>query len=331
MGELDAAYRRLFQHKELLRDLLVCVLDPSLFDALDWDRMQPVPTSYVSDQLRQRIGDCAWLIPGKQPARLPGGTDIQASMPSRGLCILLILEQQDRTDAVMALRIVTYTGLTYQTLLRSKEVRLPLPPVLPVVLYSGRRPWRASLDLSGLIGEIPADLRPYQPQMRYLLVHERDLLKGLGQSDQNLAALLFRLGHGRDVEEWRGLLHTLIQVVRTHPGYEELSRSLTAWLRLVVQRSVNPAEALPPVKTLEELDMMIAEKPGIWARQWKREGRVEGRVEGQADLLLHQIQRRFGPAPDDVTQRIRTAQTSQLKAWSLNILDAGTLEDVFRD
>ncbi|MER1940103.1 Rpn family recombination-promoting nuclease/putative transposase [Castellaniella sp. FW104-16D08] len=66
MGEMDAAYRRLFQHKELLRDLLACVLSPRLFVVLDWDHMFPVPTNHVSDRLHQRTGDCAWLIPQKK-------------------------------------------------------------------------------------------------------------------------------------------------------------------------------------------------------------------------------------------------------------------------
>ncbi|MGB3274654.1 MAG: DUF4351 domain-containing protein [Castellaniella sp.] len=244
---------------------------------------------------------------------------------------MLILEQQDKPDDFMALRTVTYTGLTYQTLLRGQDIRLPLPPVLPVVLYSGRRRWRAVLDLDGLIGDIPDALRPYQPQMRYLLVHEQDLLKSIGRPGHNLATLLFRLGRSRDVEQWRGLLHTLIQAMRTEPGYEELNRSLTAWLYIVAQRNANPAEDLPRVKTLQELDMMIAEKPGIWARQWLREGRKEGRAEGQAELLLEQIRHRFGSVSDDVVQRIQSARVPQLKAWALNFVDATTLDDVFRD
>lgn len=318
MGKVDAAYRRLFQHKEVLRDLLTCVLDPALLNALDWDRMQPVPTNHVGDGLEQRSGDCAWLIPRKQP-------------PSQGLCILLVMEQQIKSDSLMALRVVTYTGLTYQTLLRDQTIGLPLPPVLPVVLYSGRSRWRASLGLDDLIGDIPDDLRPYQPQMRYLLVHEQDVLKQMGLSDNNLAALLFRLGRSRDVEQWRGLLQTLIDAVRTQSGHEELNRSLTAWLFIIAKRNANPMEKLPHVNTLQELNMMIAEKPGIWARQWFREGRKEGRVEGQAELLLRLIQRRFGTVDEATTQRIRTARSVDIETWSLNFVDAVTLEDVFRD
>lgn len=63
----------------------------------------------------------------------------------------------------------------------------------------------------------------------------------------------------------------------------------------------------------------------------RQEALAEGRAEGQADLLLRQIERRFGPVADPVKQRICTAQTQELSVWSLNILDAEVLEDVFRD
>jgi hypothetical protein len=144
-----------------------------------------------------------------------------------------------------------------------------------------------------------------------------------------LAALMLRLARSRDVEQWRDLLHTLMDVVRG-PGHEELNRSLTAWLQYVARGDGSAAQQLPPVNSLQELDMMVAEKPGIWAQHWRQEGQAEGRAAGQADLLLRQLQRRFGPVPEEIKQRFRAAKTEQLETWSLNILDAATLDDVFQ-
>ncbi len=59
-------------------------------------------------------------------------------------------------------------------------------------------------------------------------------------------------------------------------------------------------------------------------------GLEQGQVKGQADLLLRQVQRRFGAVDADVAQRIRAAGMEDLETWSLNILDAAALEDVFR-
>ncbi|WP_448151853.1 DUF4351 domain-containing protein [Castellaniella caeni] len=66
----------------------------------------------------------------------------------------------------------------------------------------------------------------------------------------------------------------------------------------------------------------------------ERHGMAKGLEQGlqrQANTLINQVQRRFGPLPDDVTQRIQTANASQLETWSLNFVDATELEDVFRD
>ena len=61
------------------------------------------------------------------------------------------------------------------------------------------------------------------------------------------------------------------------------------------------------------------------------EGRMEGRVEGEAQVLQRQLTRRFGPLPQETLDRIKTATAAQLETWSLNFVDASTLDDVFRD
>ncbi len=48
-----------------------------------------------------------------------------------------------------------------------------LPAILPLVLYNGKRPWLAPLDLASLFEEAPSSLRRYLPRLRYLLLDER--------------------------------------------------------------------------------------------------------------------------------------------------------------
>ncbi|WP_322994408.1 DUF4351 domain-containing protein [Castellaniella sp.] len=43
------------------------------------------------------------------------------------------------------------------------------------------------------------------------------------------------------------------------------------------------------------------------------------------------IERRFGSQPDSLHEKIHTASSPQLEAWSLNFVDAQTLDDVFGD
>jgi predicted transposase YdaD len=70
----------------------------------------------------------------------------------------------------------------------------------------------------------------------------------------------------------------------------------------------------------------------------RAEGRVEGRVEGRAEgevkgaarTLVRLLTRRFTTVPDEVRARIEAASLEQLDIWSDRVLDAATLDDVFR-
>ena len=60
-----------------------------------------------------------------------------------------------------------------------------------------------------------------------------------------------------------------------------------------------------------------------------RQGRAEGRVEGQVEMLLSQIEKRFGRIPPAVGQRIAALKPPQLKRAGLRLLDAQRIEDLF--
>ena len=105
---------------------------------LDLDSLTPLPASYVSHDLRQRHGDLVWRV---------------RFQDHRWLYVVLLLEFQSAVDRSMAVRMLTYTGLLYQKLIAEDELRKHggLPPVLPVVIYNGRRPWTAPADVAELI------------------------------------------------------------------------------------------------------------------------------------------------------------------------------------
>ncbi len=58
-------------------------------------------------------------------------------------------------------------------------------------------------------------------------------------------------------------------------------------------------------------------------------GIEKGIEKGQATLLQGQLIRKFGPLSPATQQRLDNAKPGQLEVWSLNILDADTLDYVF--
>ena len=58
-------------------------------------------------------------------------------------------------------------------------------------------------------------------------------------------------------------------------------------------------------------------------------GRSEGRSEGMSALLLSLVRERFGPVPEVIAQKVRSATPSDLEAWAMSFVHARSLDDVF--
>ncbi len=291
--EHDNSYKLLFAHADLVADLLRGFVHEPWVAELDFDTLERFSSSHVSDSLQDRHDDLIWRVRWR-------GRD--------WLYIYLLLEFQATSDPYMAVRLLAYLMLLYQELLRSKQ--LPpsgrLPPVLPLVLYNGRRPWTAAQNLADLIEPAPGGLEQYCPQLHYLLLEEARYTETELAPLQNLAAALFRLENSPGPQEFGQAVDALSAWLKL-PEQDSLARAFLVWINRVFLPSRLPGTDIPSVHTLAEVKAMLAEDTLDWTRQWKQQGREEGRQEGlqqglqqeladERALLLRLVGKRFGAA-----------------------------------
>ena len=267
----------------MVGDLLRAVGDPDWLGDVDLDTLQRLPAEHVGDRGQQRRGDAAWRV------RFRNGW----------LYLLVLLEFQSSSDALMALRNLEYTALLYRELGRRGELGKPgrWPPVLPVVLYNGDAPWTAALQMRDLVAPVPAALSPFQPSQRSLLLDERRIaVDDLPLGNLMRAVVGFEQSRtpadvARVAEVLRGWLHS--------PRDTDLGRAFAAWMGQMVAR-INPDEAgAEPGETLEEATMTLVERIAQWPEQWRLEGVAQGHREGvarQRALLGRVAAGRFGEA-----------------------------------
>ena len=74
---------------------------------------------------------------------------------------------------------------------------------------------------------------------------------------------------------------------------------------------------------------MLLERIDQWESQIREEGRQEGRQQARAELLLQQLDFKFGTLSPEIEEQVRAADSSRLLEWSTRILRAEHLEDVF--
>ncbi len=149
-------------------------------------------------------------------------------------------------DRFMAVRILSYTGLLYQDLIRSQSLyQERLPPVLPIVLYNGDSRWTAAVDLSELIHPAPRELQVYQPRQRYLLLDEGAYHESALSGAHNLVAAVFRLENSRRAEDVLAVVTALLDWLQA-PQQAGLRRAFTVWIQRVILADHNaiPRDAL---------------------------------------------------------------------------------------
>ena len=322
MAEHDSGYKLLFSHAQMVEDLLKGFVKEEWVEKLDYSTLEKVNGSYVSDDLRQRADDIVW--------RVRWGDD--------WLYVYLLIEFQSTVDPWMAVRIMTYLGLLYQDLIKGKQLTTggKLPPVLPVVLYNGNHKWTAAPDIGQLVVDVPGGLSRYRPQLQYLLLAERDYSDvELGEL-KNLVAALFRLENSHDPESLLEVVTTLLVWLGSE-SQESLRRAFTVWFGRVLFPIHFNIENQPAVESLYEVKTMLAERVEEWKKNYREEGLQEGRQKGLQEglqkgalqLLIRQLEKKFGILPADVVAQLDCADEKQIIFWSERILTADSLSDIF--
>lgn len=113
------------------------------------------------------------------------------------------------------------------------------------------------------------------------------------------------------------------------PPDEEIRRSVKTWLIRVLLPARVPGLQVPEVDDLKEVETMLADRVLEWTREWKEEGRQEGLLEGSRELLLSQMEERFGSVPEEARRQVEALQDlDELKKLARRIVSASTLDDL---
>ncbi|HYO14586.1 MAG TPA: Rpn family recombination-promoting nuclease/putative transposase [Thermoanaerobaculia bacterium] len=288
----DSGYRLLFSHSQMVEDLLRGLVWPGgMPEDLDPVWLERGSEVRVSAWLDRREQDMVWRV-----GRRRGEPDFY-----------LLLEFQSEVDPQMEVRMAVYRGLLHQDLVRSREISRwdGSPLFVPVVLYNGAERWLWGAEIPGSGNS-------------YLLIDVlRDPLPG---DPDNLVSLLFELERSRSPEALGRPIRRLATLLAGADG-ADLRRAFCVFLRESLLPGRFPEARIPELLELEEVRPMLRQTVLEWTREWERQGR--------RDLLVRQLERRFGPLGGRDRERVDGADSERLLDWAERILTARSLDEVF--
>ena len=223
---------------------------------------------------------------------------------------------QSTVDWRMPLRIMHETALVYQELSKDPEVRKrgKLPPVLPIVVYSGTRPWTAPTSVAEMLADEAQAFLPYALGQKYVLVEEAAEAKALTALDTVRDAALW-LRYAQSHEKYREAAAKLKELL---PENSPLREAAVQWVRSRMIAKGAKEEQVERVKVLDDLESPVIET--IWDRDFREEGREEGREQERRAMLVRLARRKFGAETAEdlaallkrVTDRERTEPVADL-------------------
>ncbi|MDN5842902.1 MAG: DUF4351 domain-containing protein [Alcaligenaceae bacterium] len=160
-----------------------------------------------------------------------------------------------------------------------------------------------------------------------------DQLEAIGRTNPFavivMAQLMAQETHGKGMQR----LASKTQVASLLYKYQYPEAHIQALMRLIDWMMKLPAK-LEPIFA-QALSKIDRENKMAFVPSYERlaieKGVQKGKLEGESDLLLRLLARKFGGVPKVAKERIHAASSAQLETWSLNILDAETLDEVFMD
>lgn len=170
--------------------------------------------------------------------------------------------------------------------------------------------------MADLIQPVPGGLTAYRPRLRYLLLDVARV--AIPETGQNVAAALFRMEQSTGPDDMGQILTDLRTWLRPEQG--DLQRAFVTVLEKRILPARMPGMEIPQIGDLEEAQLMLTERVNDWTLNWKREGFEEGRreeIEESRSILLSELEKRFGPLPEDVRHQVQTINSSRELAMLL--------------
>lgn len=318
----DAYFKRVFGQPRHARGMLRAVLPRALVRAIDWRTFGRCSAELVTRTFGQSYPDLLF----------------QAAGPA-GQLVFFDYEHQSRPHPFMPHRLRGYAHeLTQAWLAGQPRTVRHLPLVVPVVLYHGKRRWRAPRTLEACTH--PALSRP--DGRRWPTMYLDDLWRvddGLlvGRDATPLARFaLLCLKHARHTRD-------LASVLRQHDGLTRAVLS-TPEGRGDIAAALDYIGFVRPhawAGDLEALGGLLGEEAEDMARtiaqaliekgieQGIEQGIETGQLRGRRDLVARLLAFKFPDLDDDARARVEAADAAQLDRWAERVLTASTLADVF--
>jgi predicted transposase/invertase (TIGR01784 family) len=305
----DAFFRQFMSKPELARTFLREHLPPQVAQLLAPELPEQVPGSYVDEELAQHHSDLVFRV------RLKSGDPALA---------YLLLEHKSSSHPATRLQLLRYV-VRILTKWYQENDQLPLPVVVPLVAHHGPRGWKFSTEFIDLFGNVPDPLRPYLTSFRHALVDLDTVVDRALSINIRLDAYLKAMKYAQRADLPQRLPIILVP--------ELTDMDMVAILHYInsgpVAVGLEVIQAALQSVNHSRRETIMGHFSEPFVEQGREQGLQQGRAEGEAKALVRLLEKRFGPIPSSLHDRIFASDVVTINVWFDRAVEARELLSVF--
>ncbi len=270
--------------------------------------------SFVDEELRNHFSDLLYTVQHR----------------TGDLHLYLLFEHKSAPDQWISLQLLRYMVKIWDLHRKQHPKTKRLPAILPLVLYHGYNKWQIPQEFNAILAQNDDCFKPYTPNFLYLL-HDFSFRSNEEIRGKAILRLTLQLlKHIKD-PQLADKLPEIINLLQEVGSKQTALEILELLLRYVVKGT----------KQFSEQDMTkIFEKASMedtimktfideYIEQGMKQGLQQGMQQGSNKMLIIQLTHRFGSLPKWAEDKIHNANMETLEKWSLNLLSANELGEVF--
>lgn len=328
MGKHDQLFKFIFSDPVNAASVFRAFLPPEILAQTDLTTLRVEPGSFVDKALASRHSDLLYSV---------AIGDLSASLH-------LLFEHQSTPDPLMPLRCAEYAPRIWRRAIQEAPGAIRLRPLIPIVLYHGRRRWTAPRSLFEMYtgGAQTLDaLRPFLPQVSFIL-HDLSAMEdeALREHAELTAAAAIALGSLKNGRSPAALFAWLKRSVRLIHAIEHANGGLRA-LEAVFRYAFSADVPLEPLKTwadrtlgqgakevlMTTADRLIEQGREEGLEQGLEQGRLEARLAEGRKTLQRLLRFRFGEIDAEIIGRIDLLPLPDLDALLERLFEPGFAVD----
>jgi predicted transposase/invertase (TIGR01784 family) len=306
----DVFFRETFSRKEVAASCLRRALPASITAKIDFNSLTIVKDSFVEKELRQHFSDILYTAQHQQGE----------------LYLYFLFEHKSFPDPWVSLQLLRYQVRIWEQYRKQHPKARSLPAIIPLVIYHGKKTWEMDNKFRSLINQDDQELALFIPNFEYLL-HDLSAFSDKqvkGEVLERITMLLLKHIFDPDlVEKLPEILKLLQEVDRK----ENVLEILEVLLRYVVTATKKFDE--DTLKEILKQSFIEEDVMQTFIDKYIEQGKKQGIQQGMHVILETQLNSRFGMLPEHAKIKLQTADEESIKKWSLKLLTAKTIDEIF--